>query len=506
MMARMDFFRKPITFGIAAIASALVFTTAHCESSPNTSLVLPTLVPGMTVAAKYTLSVRQPPPRNSTSIGFEMSGNQGVVIGGPVNADGAVWWQVAFNDNLTGWTDQDGLAEASVGAPILPFSASPAGVAYGSSATLTWSSTNATSCSGTGFSPSGISGSQSVSPSDTTTYVITCTGSGGVTVRSATVAVNPLGAFSWSRSLPVTFADPGIVPFGGTETRFLLFMDGSLYAGIGDWEDPQLANPKTTGAQVLRLDSANGSWVEDQNFIQAVTNSQGKRDYQAVSALGTAHFDRDVSNNPITPIDVLMAGFYNYDISGVSVLQKIVTTGSIGAQGKWIITYPVPPPAAGAYVRSFGTYTDSVTGKELAFAGADAYGIFSGGFNPASNTVAWGSAEAGSAEIVKSFKGTASDGGRVMAFAACGGKLYASIYDAIVVRADGPNPSWSVLSRYSGTPGPGTSGFRGLTCVPNLHGSGSMLIASLEGQNIYEIALDGSIPTVELYMDNHIAT
>ena len=95
---------------------------------------------------------------------------------------------------------------------------------------------------------------------------------------------------------------------------------------------------------------------------------------------------------------------------------------------------------------------------------------------------------------------------RVMGFAACGGKLYASIYYAIVVRTDGPNPSWSVLSHYSGLRSCRTSGFRGLTCVPNLHGSGSMLIASLEGKYIYEIPLDGSIPTVELYMDNYLAT
>ena len=69
-----------------------------------------------------------------------------------------------------------------------------------------------------------------------------------------------------------------------------------------------------------------------------------------------------------------------------------------------------------------------------------------------------------------------------MSFAACGGKLYASIYDAIVVRTDGANPSWQIFYQYSGPALPSSSsGFRGLTCVPNLNGSGSMLIAALEG-------------------------
>ena len=93
-----------------------------------------------------------------------------------------------------------------------------------------------------------------------------------------------------------------------------------------------------------------------------------------------------------------------------------------------------------------------------------------------------------------------------MSFAACGGKLYASIYDAIVVRTDGANPSWQIFYQYSGPAlGPASSGFRGLTCVPNLNGAGSMLIAGLEGPgDIYDIPLDGSQPTIELNMANYL--
>ena len=70
------------------------------------------------------------------------------------------WWKVAFDDDLTGWTYQGGLAAASPNAPTLSFSASPAYIAPGASSTLSWSSTNATSCSGVGFSPSRASGSR----------------------------------------------------------------------------------------------------------------------------------------------------------------------------------------------------------------------------------------------------------------------------------------------------------------------------------------------------------
>ena len=78
-----------------------------------------------------------------------------------------------------------------------------------------------------------------------------------------------------------------------------------------------------------------------------------------------------------------------------------------------------------------------------------------------------------------------------------------------VVRTDGTNPSWQTFYQYSGPALPSqSSGFRGLTCVPNLNGAGSMLIAALESNSIdiYDIPLDGSQPTIELYTSNYLAT
>src|SRR5208282_621902 len=336
------------------------------------------LTVGMTVAAASTTYVYSTPSTSTSAIGVEAPGNQGVVIGGPAS-NSSTWWQVAFDNDLTGWTSQGGLAPASPNAPTVSFSAYPASVAPGASSTLSWSSTKATNCSGDGFSPSRASGSLLVSPTVSTTYSITCTGSGGSTVQSAAVIVKPAPSFSWNQSLPVTFNNPAIVPLGGTETRALVFMDGSLYAGIGDWEDPQLENPKTLGAQVLRLDSPTSSWVEDQDFNQLIPTTTQKN-YEAVSILGTAHFDHDSGNNPITPVDVLMAGFWSVG-DGLTIFEKTVTTGTVGGGGTWTKVFLMAPPNANGQVRSFVPYTDSVTHQEMAFAGSDPYGIFSGAFN-----------------------------------------------------------------------------------------------------------------------------
>ena len=145
---------------------------------------------GMTVAASGTDWVYSTPSTSPPAIGSEWPGNQGVVIAGPAS-NGPTWWEVAFNDGLTGWTYQSGLALVSPTAPPVSFSANPASIPPGVSSTLSWSSTNATSCSGAGFSPSGVSGSLSVLPTATTVYSITCTGSGGSTTQSAEVVVNP---------------------------------------------------------------------------------------------------------------------------------------------------------------------------------------------------------------------------------------------------------------------------------------------------------------------------
>ena len=80
---------------------------------------------------------------------------------------------------------------ATAPAPTATLSAFGRSIPSGRSATLMWSSTNATTCSGTGFSASGISGSLAVSPTATTTYGVTCTGSGGSASQSVTVAVTP---------------------------------------------------------------------------------------------------------------------------------------------------------------------------------------------------------------------------------------------------------------------------------------------------------------------------
>jgi hypothetical protein len=74
-------------------------------------------------------------------------------------------------------------------APTDTLVASPTSITAGQAATLTWNSTNATSCAGAGFAASSTGGSTTVKPAATSTYSITCSGSGGSTIASTTVTV-----------------------------------------------------------------------------------------------------------------------------------------------------------------------------------------------------------------------------------------------------------------------------------------------------------------------------
>lgn len=80
---------------------------------------------------------------------------------------------------------------ASGAAPTASLTASPTSITAGGSSVLTWSSTNAASCTGTGFSTGGAtSGSVSVSPASSASYSLACTGTGGTANASANVTVS----------------------------------------------------------------------------------------------------------------------------------------------------------------------------------------------------------------------------------------------------------------------------------------------------------------------------
>ncbi|MDN3513168.1 MAG: carboxypeptidase regulatory-like domain-containing protein [Candidatus Brocadia sp.] len=119
-------------------------------------------------------------------------------------------------------------------APSCDILANPETIVQGNSATLTWTSTNATSAEiDQGIGAVAVNGSRSVSPAQSTTYTITVTGDGGSATASVTVTVNTDTTLPPD---PVTVApelDLTIATTLGSATAFLYTGDNPIQTGVG---------------------------------------------------------------------------------------------------------------------------------------------------------------------------------------------------------------------------------------------------------------------------------
>jgi hypothetical protein len=134
---------------------------------------------------------------------------------------------------------------ASVTIDIVPtaaLSANPTAVPSGGSSELTWSSTNASSCTASGGWTGALatSGSQSVGPlSSSTTYSLSCTGAGG-TSMPATLTINVNAAPTATLT-----ASPTLVASGGSATLTWSSSGATSCTASGGWN----GNEPTTGSE-----------------------------------------------------------------------------------------------------------------------------------------------------------------------------------------------------------------------------------------------------------------
>jgi len=143
------------------------------------------------------------------------------------------------------------------------FTASPPNIAAGGSATLSWNVSNATSVAiDPGLGTFASSGNTIVSPSGTTTYILTATNSAGTTTESAKVTV------SGASGLPVISyftADPPVIASGSSTTLSWSVSNATSVAideGIGavDPSGSTSVSPVTSTNYTLTATNAAGSY------------------------------------------------------------------------------------------------------------------------------------------------------------------------------------------------------------------------------------------------------
>jgi YD repeat-containing protein len=241
-------------------------------------------------------------------------------------------------------------------APTVSLSADPASIQSGASATLTWSSTNATACTiDQGIGTVNTSGTATVSPTTTTTYTITATNPGGTASASVTITVAPAPLPTVSIS-----ANPASVQQGGSSTLSWSSTDAtscSIDQGIGTVA-PNGSTPVSPAATTTYTITATGpggtanatttvTVLPATEFVVTVATSQGIKlsgvtvyaftasgSYTGKSATtdgnGQAHF----------PQQALADGAYKFrvDYQGYQFWSEVVTIPAVSSVA---VTIPV---------------------------------------------------------------------------------------------------------------------------------------------------------------------
>ena len=150
-------------------------------------------------------------------------------------------------------------------APTCSMSAIPSNIYQGGSATISWSSNNATSASISNIGTVATAGSRNVSPNSTTTYTGTFTGAGGSVTCSRTITVTPASNPAPTCSLT---ASPSSIHAGDsstlswTATNATLGYIENLGADVGNVnsvEGSTIVNPTTTSLYTGTFTGPGGS-------------------------------------------------------------------------------------------------------------------------------------------------------------------------------------------------------------------------------------------------------
>ena len=140
------------------------------------------------------------------------------------------------------------VVSATPPAPSVSLSANPAQVAQGGTSTLSWSTTNASTCTASGgwSGTKAISGSQTTSAlSQSTTFTLACTGAGGTTTRSVSVTVTP----AMPAPTVVLTATPSAIVQGGASTLSWTTTNAASCVASGDWSGSRTTSgSQSTGA------------------------------------------------------------------------------------------------------------------------------------------------------------------------------------------------------------------------------------------------------------------
>ncbi len=208
-----------------------------------------------------------------------------------------------------------GSPPAATPAPTVTIAANPVSVTAGSNSTLSWSSTNATSCSASGgwSGTKNLSGSQSTGALTTTgTYSLTCTGAGGSASQSATVTVTLATAPTVTVS-----ASPASVTSGSSSTLSWNSTNATSCTASGAW----------SGAKATSGSQSTGNLTATATYSMTCTGAGGSGSQSATVT---------VTSPPTVPTVTISASPNSIISASSSTLSWTSTSAtSCTASGAW---------------------------------------------------------------------------------------------------------------------------------------------------------------------------
>ncbi|MHC4693085.1 MAG: hypothetical protein ACYS67_10120 [Planctomycetota bacterium] len=292
---------------------------------------------------------------------------------------------------------------------------------------------------------------------------------------AATVLAQSQTAGGWEQSFRAGMVDQSTgKPIRGTEIIHLVAHKGRLYAGNGYWMDTR-GYANIPWAQVLVLDSRNGTWKVD------LALGPG---HLRVTTLKSVTFTTDADGKELpAPVNLLLAAS---DIQSGNRKTHIWTRDD--DNNTWAKTTLQAGPKYRRSTRALTVHRDRRTGIDRIFVAAGALGIYSGVYDVnLPGMIRWNKkAELGPVAI------------RPMSFVEANGSLYASAGVSVYRRTDGPSPAWEKIYSDNTREHWELGGIRGLTAVPAPNGMPDSILFSHTDRIIRIDPGDGHRPTVEL--------
>jgi hypothetical protein len=270
----------------------------------------------------------------------------------------------------------------------------------------------------------------------------------------------------WKWSYAAGYIDPAGRYAGGSEIMHLASHKGRLYAANGYWEDSHWVVPDgdpKQSAQVLRLDSADGSWQVE---LELGDESPPELNFMKGNILKSVTFTKDGDGNVLSSPRSLLVMAAGNIYSHVCVWVRDDTTGQWAQQ----IAKSGQSESGVRWVpRDMEIHTDQVTGQERIFLLLGNPGILSGVYDPAAPTkIRWD-------QEVEFPKSGLLDI-RALGMVEANGVLYFSGGGTIYQRNDGPEPSYSEVLTLDEELNVEVGGIRGLSSIDNPNGDGQSLI------------------------------